>query len=67
MRKSTVRHLATEDFENRTFLCVSKKDTPIKLAIDVARLTAHSNNIAVSTMHGLYNLITNHSQYTEVC
>jgi hypothetical protein len=30
-------------------------------------ITTHSNNIAVSSMHGLYNLITNHTQYTEVC
>ncbi len=32
-----------------------------------ARITTHSNKMAVSIMHGLPNLITKRTQYMEVC
>ncbi len=32
-----------------------------------ARITTHSNKMAVSMMHGLHNLITKRTQYMEVC
>jgi hypothetical protein len=59
----------SKEAAEEVFVALSaRKDCPSwHIALMYARLTAHRNNIAVSIMHGLYNLITNHTQYTEVC